>query len=203
MENTRINTNAEYLILTSESDLLNPIKAMVYSFCKRFKTCESMDIFELTKTGKTIQSQNYYDYIQSVYAELLEACLNHPNDNFQDTLFTATKKGLYKCYKSFHGRYSYIVKDKETGEEKRVFETVKTDDINNGVYDNILVDTYQNTEYKAIQNVFIDSILDKHSKTDKHRRFAELYAIGYTLEEIGNRYNVSKSAVKKALSRMA
>ena len=200
MEKT-ININAEYLVLTSEDELLNPIKAIVYSFCKRFKTCESMDILTITQNGLTIPSQNYDDYINSVYAELLDLCIKYPNDRFQDTLFLATKRGLYKCYKSLYGRYSYIVKDKNTGEEKRVFERVKHEDITE-INESLLVDTYSHTEDKAINKVYIESILNKHAKSDKHRMFAELYAIGYTFEEIGKMYGVDKSSVKKALQRM-
>lgn len=201
MTNT-IKINAEYLVLVSEKEIYEPIKAMVYSFCKRFKTCESMEILTITNNGLTIPSQYYDDYINSVYCELLDLCIKYPNDRFQDTLFQATKKGLYKCYKSYHGRYSYIVKDKETGEEKRVFESVKCEDINTEVMENVLIDTYANTEQKAINNAMVSDILNKHAKSDRHRQFAIMYMQGYSFREIASEFNVSADCVEKAIKRM-
>lgn len=186
-----------------------PIFCYLYRFARRQKTKEAKAILYITENGKTIPTQEYYDYANAVYMRLYELCVRYTEKYngvvcsvlFNPLLFIATKQAIIKTWDDDNGRITETVTDSETGEKKRIEHTVSavSEDIENHI-EHLTVDSYNGTEAKAIRNYEMD-IVFSNDKANLNR-YMRLYAKGYTFDEIAMITGIrSGDSIRMALKR--
>ena len=167
-----------------------PVFCYLYKFARRQKTKESKDILYITENGKTIPTQNYYNYVNSVYCRIYDICMKlkkYPNlfnnVNFKNVLFIGTKNGIKQEWNNNYSRKTEVVTDNKTGKKKRIEHRVDivSEDIND-YSEKLMTDSYSGTETKAIRNYEMD-VLFNNAKPNINR-YMRLYAKGYTFDEI-------------------
>lgn len=186
-----------------------PIFCYLYKFARKQKTKESKAILYITETGKTIPTQEYYDYANAVYMRLYELCLRYTEKYngvvcsvlFNPLLFIATKQAISETWNNDNGRTTETVIDSETGEKKRIEHTVSSvsEDIENHI-ERLTIDSYNGTETKAIRNYEMDVIFSNDRAN--LNRYMRLYAKGYTFDEIAMITGVRNGdSIRMALKR--
>lgn len=189
----------------TEKAIYEPIHKNLYAVCRAFyektranayrhtgeKTDKAYnryyaDILLLSVSGKMFQTDNYFSYVNSVYAELLsmyqaEQCSFLPDTvdySFRNALNKATNNAIYRNYHSLHGGMKH-----GTDNRFALAEQVTLDGMTEQKQESILNyhDRY-NTELTALKRERIDSALS--TMTEQQKKDIVLSAIGYSYTEI-------------------
>ena len=191
--------NYEYLMETDANALYSPVKKMIYTFCKRQKSNEAKDCMTVSGNGFMIPTQNYDDYVQSVYCELLNLCIEHPNDSFKESLILATKKGMYNQFKNSHNRITWKEK-RIKEEEKTYYKVVEMLD-----YDSCIDIASAYNEIEELEtetdrkNMIRDALLKASPKV---KQYCYDYLNGLTFKGIAVKYGITEQAVSQAIKRL-
>lgn len=184
---------------------LVPVYCYLYKFARRFKTREAKDILYLTESGKTVPSQNYDDYVNTVFLHVYSIVLKlqkFPNlyrgVKFKNVLFLATRDGIKECWASYHNRQTKTVIDEATGKKKRVYMVAEHDDIADYT-ERLTIDDYAGTERQAIENALIDDLFE--TAKPRTAKYMKLYAQGYTFDDIARTQHLTGDAIAKLLKR--
>lgn len=198
----RFNTTEDWLKETDAEKQLVPIKAMLYKFVRKQKTRYATDIIKVTENGFTVPTDNYNDYVNACYIELLELSrkaetwkkINNIECSilFSYILFVAVNRGIEKCYKEMHyGSHGDKVVDTDISDYWTSYNagTGKSSEPSYTV------------ENKVVRKVYMDGIMEYAKSKPNIERYVKLYMSGYTFEQIGDITCVKKTAVKMALKR--
>lgn len=211
----------------NEKELYQPIHKNLYAICRAFyektkanafrhtgeKTDKAYnryyaDILLLSASGKMFQTDNYFSYVNSVYAELLsmyqaEQCSFLPDTvdySFRNALNSATNTAIYRNYHSLHGGMKH-----DTDKHFALAEQVTLDGMTEQKQESVLNyhDRY-NTELTALKRERASRALS--AMTEQQQKDIKLFAVGYSYTEIaltktGRTTESVKQSVKFARNR--
>ena len=206
MENREYSYCAEWLADQDVENQYKPIDAMLYRCCSKQKTSPAMDCITVTETGKTIQSQNYEDYRQEAYANLLEIAVNDPLGDFRVALFQAVTSAMDTVYKNNgHHRKQIQCKDGKTytiwNDPVSIDSYTNDNDDDITPYDRIATDSYSNPETTVIENMLVDTIL-REAETETDKQILIMIGLGYDQKEISVIANIHHGTVRKKWQRI-